>query len=306
MVGVAAHGVAAGGQTYRESRPAAALWPVVSSTWIQRVPAHGRAYTHRTLPNGSVEVRCRVGGPVEIVGPRTGPMVETLAAGATVVGVRVRPGAAWPALGVPASDLVDRVITADQLWGAAAFELAERVAGAGSPLDAVRHLGDHVGGRAARGGDLDPIAAEAVRRLMPWRAHDIGTLSATLFLSERQLRRRVRTATGLAPKTLHRLLRFQGFVALAQRALADGQVPSSVGLASLAAAAGYADQPHLTRESLRLAGLSPLGFLRESERQCGPGHDHEASFAPLLAPRGPGRAGGVRRTRTAVPFNPRG
>lgn len=60
-------------------------------------------------------------------------MVETLAAGATVVGVRVRPGAAWPALGVPASDLVDRVIAADELWGAAAFELAERVAGAGSP-----------------------------------------------------------------------------------------------------------------------------------------------------------------------------
>jgi AraC-like DNA-binding protein len=86
---------------------------------------------------------------------------------------------------------------------------------------------------------------------------------------------------------LHRTLRFQGFVALAQLAMARGRKPDDDGLALLAAEAGYADQSHLSRESLRLAGLSPRAFLRDAEERCAPTHDHAASFLPLLRSRGP-------------------
>jgi AraC-like DNA-binding protein len=57
-------------------------------------------------------------------------------------------------------------------------------------------------------------------------------------------------------------------------------------VARLAADAGYADQSHLTRESAKLAGLSPRTLLRNIERYCGPSHDHAASYAPLLPARG--------------------
>ena len=79
---------------------------------------------------------------------------------------------------------------------------------------------------------------------------------------------------------MHRILRFQGFLALAH-----GREPSGPQLALLAADAGYADQSHLTRESLRLSGLTPRALLRESARQCGPTHDHRASFGLLLRER---------------------
>ena len=78
------------------------------------------------------------------------------------------------------------------------------------------------------------------------------------------------------------MLRFQGFLALAQ----EYEHPSRE-LARLAADAGYADQSHLTRESARLADLSPQTLLRNSERYCGPTHDHTASYGPLLPPRAP-------------------
>ena len=63
----------------------------------------------------------------------------------------------------------------------------------------------------------DPIAAEAVRLLLPGRTHNVSSLPKALYISKSQLRRRLQEATGFAPKVLHRMLRFQGFLALAQR-----------------------------------------------------------------------------------------
>jgi AraC-like DNA-binding protein len=105
----------------------------------------------------------------------------------------------------------------------------------------------------------------------------VASLSSSLYISERQLRRRTLAAVGLAPKTLQRMLRFQRFLALSYVA---GHTRAD--LAALAAAAGYADQPHLSRESLRLAGMTPAALLRDAEVHCAGSHDHSASFAPLL------------------------
>jgi AraC-like DNA-binding protein len=68
-------------------------------------------------------------------------------------------------------------------------------------------------------------------------------------------------------------------------ALAQRYEHPSRELARLAADAGYADQSHLTRESAKLAGLSPRTLLRNTERHCGPTHDHAAYYGPLLPAR---------------------
>jgi AraC-like DNA-binding protein len=270
------------GQIYLERPPAPALANVVASVWVQRVAPGAPAYTHRTVPNGSVELQLRIGEEPRVIGPRTGPAVDVLDPGATVIGMRFRPGA--PVLGVAASELVDAAVGADDLWGRPAAELGERVAAAPTLPDALALLEAHVARRLDDASSVDPIVAEAVWRLMPWRAPDVGSLPAALSISERQLRRRCASSIGLAPKVLHRMLRFQGFLALVQHALSQGRPPAADGLARLAAEAGYADQSHLTRESVRLMGIPPGAFLHEAAHQCAPGHDHRASFMPLLQP----------------------
>jgi AraC-like DNA-binding protein len=269
-------------QSYIERPPVPALAGLVSSVWIQRVSPDADPYTHRNIPNGGVELLCPVGSLPRVVGPLTRPLVEVLAPGTTVVGVRFRPGAAASVLGLPAAELVDLVIETDELWGRAAAALGERVAGATSPEEALARLQRHIAGRLGDAPGPDPLVSEAVRRLMPWRTDHIGSLTSSLSISDRQLRRRCQAAVGLAPKVLHRMLRFQGFLALTQAALARGRAPTDDGLAVLAAEAGYADQPHLTRECLRLTGLSPRAYLGEAE-YCG--HDHAAAFMPLLRSR---------------------
>lgn len=66
-----------------------------------------------------------------------------------------------------------------------------------------------------------------------------------------RLRRRFVQAIGYGPTTYLRVSRFQRAVSLAMRA---------PGLAALAAAAGYADQAHLSRDVRALTGLTPRAY----------------------------------------------
>ena len=273
-----------GGQSYVERPPALALAGLVSSVWIQQVAPDAPPYLQRNIPSGGFELVCRVGSEPRVVGPLTGAVVEVLAPGTTVVGLRFVPGVAPAVLGMPASELVDVAVTTDELWGRSTAALAEAADAAASPEDALAGLQRHVAARLAATAGPDPLIAEAVRQLR-WVTDDVGSLTSSLHISERQLRRRCQAATGLAPKPLHRMLRFQRFLSLAQYAMARGQAPAGDGLARLAAEAGYADQPHLNRECLRLTGAPPGEFLGHAHEHCSCGHDHAASFMPVLRSR---------------------
>jgi AraC-like DNA-binding protein len=263
--------------SYVEQPPAPALARVVRSVWIQQVGVE--PYVQRNLPTGGVELHCTLGLLPRLVGPLTGALVDVLAPGTTLVGVRFQPGAAAPLLGLPAAELTDLALDTDELWGPAAVRLGELLYAAESPAAALTMLQGYLAGRLAETAGPDPLVSEAVRRLMPWQSGDVGSLTSSLSISESQLRRRCHTAVGLGPKTLHRTLRFQGFLALAQQAIAHSGRP---GLAALALEAGYAGQAHLSRECLRLTGLSPRAFLGDAGRRCACAHDHSVSFSSML------------------------
>ncbi|MDG4789323.1 helix-turn-helix domain-containing protein [Micromonospora sp. WMMD1102] len=283
----------ASGQSYQERPPAPALRELVSSAWVQQVGRDAAPYVHRRIPNGSFELVCRVGATPQVIGPLTEPLVEVLQPGTTIVGVRFVPGAFPVSAGQPASEVVGLALDAGQLWGRSAGALGEAVGTAASPREALAAVQLHVHALARAGEPPDPLVSEVVRGLMPWRTVDVTSLRASLHISETQLRRRCRTAVGLAPKVLHRMLRFQGFLALVQQAIAQGHGATVDGLGLLALRAGYADQSHLTRECVRLTGVPPRVFIAETRRACACGHDHSASFAPVLGAEAEPRPGGA-------------
>jgi AraC-like DNA-binding protein len=257
-------------QTYDESAPVDALTGLVRTVWIQRTGS--QPYLQRDVPTGGVEVHCPVGGVPRLIGPLTRAHLQVIPPRTTIVGVRFLPGAGTPLLGVPADELVDQVV---DLWGPAATAIGWILADAPSPDAALRGVQRYLAAQNLR---PDPITAELVRRLMPWEPVGIADLSTELALSASQLRRRCLTATGVGPKTLQRTLRFQGYLALAQAGFGGG-------LAEIAAEAGYADHAHLTRECVRLTGLTPRELLGDKADRCDCGHDHSASYLPFLAAR---------------------
>jgi AraC-like DNA-binding protein len=203
--------------------------------------------------------------------------------------VRFLPGAASAVLGTPISDLVDLEVELDRLWGRSAGSLGEHLAEASSTEDAAGLLEQAVIARSAAAPERDSLIAEAVERLQPWQAGDVTEVAAELFISPRQMRRRFVAALGCGPKTLQRMLRFQGFLALS-----DIEHGGDLTLAQLAHTAGYADQAHLTRECSRLSGFPPSAFLEATRRSCGCSHDHTPSLAGVRNALLSGQADGGR------------
>jgi AraC-like DNA-binding protein len=267
----------AGESSYVERAPTSALAAFASSVWIQQVG--DRPLAQRHMPHGGAEVRCLLGEAPRLLGPLTAWTYEEIPAGGTVVGVRLRPGVVGGLAGMPADELVDRDIAGTDLWSEPAH-LTDRLGDAATPRVALDRLQSFV---ARSVGEPDPLVTEAVRNLMPWRGRGTAALPALLSISERQLRRRCRAAVGVGPKELHRILRFQVFIARVQASIAE-RGAAGVDLAGWAVEAGYHDQAHLSRECRRLLGATPGEFLAQSRDACSCGHDHAASYAPMLRP----------------------
>jgi AraC-like DNA-binding protein len=232
---------------YREWAPPAALRPAVSCLWTSVLPDGGQTLV---LPDACVDLIWRRGTGVLVAGPDTRPAPDAQPAGTVLVGVRFRPGAGGPALGLPLEELRDqRVDLAD-----ISSRLAARLPGDLEPGQALAGLIAAAAG-LCREGPPDPLVSRAARLLTAPGART-ATLPDELGVSERQLRRRCLAAVGYGPKTLHRILRFRRFVSEVDEA------DKPVDLALVAADAGYADQAHLTRESVRLGGLPPAALAR--------------------------------------------
>ena len=102
-----------------------------------------------------------------------------------------------------------------------------------------------------------PEVARALVRLT--RGAGVAEVADEVGYSRRRLTTLVVAETGLGPKEFQRVARF-----VRSRDLLLGAARAGgARLAEVAAAAGYADQPHLSREWRRLAGCSPGTWLRE-------------------------------------------
>ena len=244
---------------YREWAPPAALRPVLACLWTRvvpgRVPGPGPGLTSAlgselVLPDGCTDLIWERGGGAFVAGPDTGPVPTLLAPGTVFAAVRFRPGAGGQALGLPLSELRDRRVN-----------LADLRRDLDRLLPATLEPGDAVAALTAIAGSVtverppDAAILQACRLLGRPNVH-AEDAAGQVGLSSRQFRRRCAAAVGYGPKMLQRVLRFRRFVSL---------VDAAGGRADLAQAAldsGYADQPHLTRETARLAGLPPAALVR--------------------------------------------
>ncbi|MEU9187811.1 helix-turn-helix domain-containing protein [Streptomyces sp. NPDC048484] len=199
------------------------------------------------LPDGCMDLLWTE-GRLFVAGPDTRAYAGNAPGGARrYAGVRFFPGTAPSYLGVPAHELRDRRVDLADLWkGAEVRRLTERVDAAADPSAALEAVAL---GRAAQAGPPDARLRAVVTALSAGRS--VASTADEVGWSERQLHRRALAAFGYGPKTLARVLRLQRALRLARGGVAP---------ADTAAAAGYADQAHLSREVRELTG-TPLGEL---------------------------------------------
>jgi AraC-like DNA-binding protein len=240
--------------TYREVAPPDALREHLVCLWASEVGGVAD-HVQPVLPDACMDILWVNDREPMVAGPATRAFVSTAPPGTTVVGARFRPGAWAGVLRVDASELQDRHVPLRDVASALARRFSTAVADRDAPADRLAAAASLLAGHLA---ELPP-ADELIRATVRWLAANpngrVHELSRALHVSDRQLQRRLLSAVGYAPKTLHRILRFQRLLALANDAGGEAS------LSSLALRAGYADQAHMTRELQQLAGRAPTALL---------------------------------------------
>jgi AraC-like DNA-binding protein len=194
---------------------------------------------------------CNRPGSVEtqlfVVGARSRYVDIDVAGRYLTVAARLRPGALAILTGVRASELMDRSVQLGELMGDSAGELLDRMSTA-TPVDAQGQMATFLS-RQFSCADPDLLG---LGRLLT-RPSTVAALAAAIGLGKRSLYERSRDCVGLAPKRALRIARLHRALWLADARRAWSAV---------AAAAGYADQAHLTRDMQALLGEGPTDWAR--------------------------------------------
>lgn len=264
--------------TLVEHRPGAPLTGAVVRAVGFEDPGPG-GWTSREYPGATVPLIIDIGSGWEVRDPRD-PAGGTARLRSFVAGVWDGPtdvATAGPArcaqydldvraarriLGVPMSELANRAVALDDVLGAGARDLAERLADVGDWPGRFA-LVDGVLARMLREAPpADPCVSWALDRISATGGRvRIGLLARDLGWSHRRLIARFRDQVGVAPKTVARVARLQGVLGWAGAARGDW--------ARVAAACGYADQAHLVREVRALTGMTPGGLAAVNSVQDG-------------------------------------
>jgi AraC-like DNA-binding protein len=257
--------------------PISALRPFIELLWASgdtAEPAAAGRYRELVLPTGGLHLVVRLGGsPLRVFrhagdergftvsdavigGARAVPYIKDVSRPAASVGALLRPGAAGLLTGAPAAAFSGAHTALEDVWGAPALhELRERLSAVASPACRLDLFEKALAARLPFPARIDPRIAHALAGFKA--AQPVAAVARELELSHRHFTALFRGAVGLTPKTWCRLQRFG-------RVLDRLKTEPDIALAGLAAAEGYADQPHFSREFRAFAGLSPGDYRRRS------------------------------------------
>jgi AraC-like DNA-binding protein len=169
--------------------------------------------------------------------------------------VNLTPIGAHLLFGVPMDALANRVVELDDLFGADAPRLIERLYEAGTWSRRFDILDEVILRRVIGARAPNPLVVTAAHVLRATRgAASIARLARDLECSQRHLIATFREQVGVTPKTYARIVRFDHAVKRLRQA--DG-----MRWAEIADASGYYDQAHLIRDFHEFAGQTPGQFV---------------------------------------------
>jgi len=169
--------------------------------------------------------------------------------------VNLTPIGAHLLFGVPMDALANRVVELDDLFGADAPRLIERLYEAGTWSRRFDILDEVILRRVIAARAPNPLVVKAAHVLRATRgAASIARLARDLECSPRHLIATFREQVGVTPKTYARIVRFDHAVKRLRQA--DG-----MRWAEIADASGYYDQAHLIRDFHEFAGQTPGQFV---------------------------------------------
>jgi AraC-like DNA-binding protein len=168
------------------------------------------------------------------------------------VGARLRPGAIPALLGLPGNEVTDRSVPAEWIVRQQAREVLSQLE-SGAPDQATAHVAAFIAALALRGRPIDE-RARWLAGVDARAAGAVGQIASEMGFGDRALRAWSATHLGIGLKRFLNIRRLH-------RAVESRLRSPATTWSQVAAAAGFADQPHLVRDCRAFLGESPTEFL---------------------------------------------
>ena len=257
--------------SHQRHLPRPPLSKFIDNLWLVR-GALATPWRNMIFPDGAMEMIFNLGDPQKlcdsrnprrhtffkrswISGEREASIVIEETGVIHLVGVRFKPGGAFPFFRIPISELTDRVVELDAIWGNEIDRLRDQLAGGLTPATVFARLENWLLQRLAIHTQPSRSVAFALDRIQ--RGGDdarIGRIVELTGISHKHLVREFGRCVGLSPKTLARVCAFQSAINWI------GFKPA-VDWADAAAACGYFDQAHFIHEFRSFTGMTPSTYL---------------------------------------------
>ena len=214
--------------------------------------------TGRSLPTSAFVPR------VCVMGPFTQARLLRVGRSVQAIGAVLPSTLTLDVFGVPASELVDRIVPLQDLW---AGDDVERLIASLSGLDVRRGLSALESELIARIGHASrrETVEQSASRLIKRHAGrvSIDEMARSHGLSRQQFARRFCAAAGMSPKLFARVTRFQSLVHVLLSTDVSRWASASLGV-------GFYDQAHMINEFRTFAGSPPTLFFQPHDSNVNP------------------------------------
>lgn len=174
-----------------------------------------------------------------------------------MIGIRFKPGGAYPFFGFPISELSEAVTELDLIWGRLIYGIRDELLEIVSPDEKIIRFESFLLEQVQRSLEPNRAITFAIHNLQQSRQFlAIRDLAAQIGISQKHLITQFERIVGLRPKSFARVVKFH-------RVLKMIEQTKQVEWAAIAYECGYYDQAHFIKEFHTFSGVNPSKYLTQ-------------------------------------------
>jgi AraC-like DNA-binding protein len=256
---------------FENRQPTKLLCPWIECFWNVELNTGTSIKKETILPNGKIEMIFALEGNYHVLNRKAHKMNQAWLSGmhhepleihysgkSNLIGIRFYPHGIFPFLDIPIHETVNQVENLNSVWGGFQEEIYETLCMIKEPEKIYPALNHFLMRKISENKtNQHQIIGYIVRQIKTKPNQSIQELAISLGLSQRHLNRLFKDQTGINPKLMGQIFRFE-------KACSYLHTHSEEDISNISSTLNFYDQSHFNREFKRFSGMTPLEYKKRA------------------------------------------
>lgn len=245
---------------YNEYTPPASLQSYLDCYWSYVTDSvTNSSHKKPIIPDGCIDIIFDLNHPTALNSFVIGAMTKPIENSRTnLVGVRFKPGMAYPFINIPIHELTDLLVDYFEFVGQEADDLSNQLVDLNSTKNQITLLNKIFTRKLSGLNAVETQMSQALNLIQKTEGrYSIEQISDIVGWSRQHFTRKCLRYTGLTPKFLIQVVRIK-------KVIKQYKTDKFYNWSQLSVDGGYYDQSHMINEFKKITGLTPIEFLKKS------------------------------------------